>query len=48
MLQEVTREQVKPAAQKVADNAEPTADEANKQILKGAQLVSEKVGQAIF
>ena len=42
-LQSVTRDQVKPAADKVAEQAEPTADKANKQIKKGAQLVADNV-----
>ena len=42
-VQEVTDGQVRPAAQKVADNAEPAADQANKQIMEGAKLVAEKV-----
>ena len=42
-MQSVTREQVKPAADKIAEQAVPTADRANKQIKKGAQLVADNV-----
>ena len=42
-LQGITEQQVKPAADKIAKNAEPMADKANVQIMKGAKVVSEKV-----
>ena len=42
-VQSVTREQVKPAADKIAEQAEPTANKANKQIKKGAQLIADNV-----
>ena len=47
-LQSVTRDQVKPAADKVAEQAEPTADKANKQIKKGAQIVADNVSSWQF
>ena len=42
-FQEVTDKQVKPGAQKIADEAEPTAEAVNKQIKTGAKYVSENV-----
>ena len=42
-MQEVTHGQVRPAAEKVAKEAEPTADKANKQIMSAAKTVADKV-----
>jgi len=42
-LQGVTEKQVKPAADKIAKEAEPLAAKANEQITKGAKIVSDKV-----
>lgn len=44
LVQSVTDGQVRPAAEKVAQQAEPTAAKANEQIMKGAKIVAENVG----
>jgi len=42
-VQEVTDGQLKPAADKIAKEAEPLADKANEQIMKGANILSDNV-----